>query len=402
MPFKLEALDAKHGDALLLHFEKDDGEPGLVLIDGGPGMTFDTLKRRLDQLRPEAHEDDFAHAQPLLDIRLLMVTHIDDDHIGGILQLAEYLFGEVKRGLPYKVHSLWFNSFDVLVGSGTIDEAETAALASAFQDFAPETADLAGEAVADLASVKQGRDLRALAETQELDWRNREFGEDLVSRPEAGTETRDVSGLQLTVLGPPGPNVNRLRKRWAKALAKRAKSKKARAAALAELVAHPTEDSTVENLSSLIVLVEFRGRTILLTGDARTKDILAGLEAHGRLKLDDPASQFPVDVLKVPHHGSPRNARKELFERVPAHHYVISGNGGSGNPNKQTIEWLVEARGSGDYTVHLTNQTDNDGNDLEAFTLLKQKEADGVLKVQVRSPCQASIEVDLIAPGGKG
>ena len=129
MLFKLEALEAKHGDALLLHFAGDAGEPGLVLIDGGPMAVFNTLKRRLDQLRPEADEHTQPHAQPRLEIRLMMVTHVDDDHIAGILELARYLRREAaeKRPLPYRIHSFWFNSFDDLVGSAAPDSSQTAA-----------------------------------------------------------------------------------------------------------------------------------------------------------------------------------------------------------------------------------------------------------------------------------
>ena len=50
MAFTLEALQAKHGDALLLHW----GDERLIVIDGGPSGVFDeTLGPRLEAIRTE-------------------------------------------------------------------------------------------------------------------------------------------------------------------------------------------------------------------------------------------------------------------------------------------------------------------------------------------------------------
>jgi hypothetical protein len=57
MIFSLEALQAFHGDSLLLHAGTTD-EPKLVLIDGGPSGTWATsLQPRLDELRGERAAD---------------------------------------------------------------------------------------------------------------------------------------------------------------------------------------------------------------------------------------------------------------------------------------------------------------------------------------------------------
>jgi hypothetical protein len=63
--------------------------------------------------------------------------------------------------------------------------------------------------------------------------------------------------------------------------------------------------------------------------------------------------------LKVPHHGSSRNMEPIFFERLPADHYVFSGNGEHGNPERETLEMLLEGRGDdADYTIHLTYPID--------------------------------------------
>ena len=81
MLFTLEALDAGKGDALLLHFGTI-ATPELIVIDGGPsGVYRRVLKPRLEELRASRGEND------RLTIRLAMVSHIDDDHINGILYI---------------------------------------------------------------------------------------------------------------------------------------------------------------------------------------------------------------------------------------------------------------------------------------------------------------------------
>jgi hypothetical protein len=44
----------------------------------------------------------------------------------------------------------------------------------------------------------------------------------------------------------------------------------------------------------------------------------------------------------------------DFFRRLPADHYIVSGNGRHGNPETETLRMLAEARGAAPYTVHFT------------------------------------------------
>jgi hypothetical protein len=91
---------------------------------------------------------------------------------------------------------------------------------------------------------------------------------------------------------------------------------------------------------------------MLLTGDARGDKILQGMELTGLIKK---GGNTHVDILKVPHHGSDNNMETIFFERLPAEHYVFSGDGEHGNPERATLEMLLKARGvDADYKIHLT------------------------------------------------
>lgn len=91
---------------------------------------------------------------------------------------------------------------------------------------------------------------------------------------------------------------------------------------------------------------------MLLTGDARGDDMIAGLEAAQLLQHGQ--EPLKVDLLKMPHHGSSRNIDEEFFRQIPADHYVISADGRDGNPDPATLGMLARARGDEEYTLHFT------------------------------------------------
>ena len=145
-------------------------------------------------------------------------------------------------------------------------------------------------------------------------------------------------GLELTVAGPMQPELLALQEAHDEWLREQKEKKhKDPKAALAAFV-----DQSVPNLSSIVVLAELGGKCILLTGDARGDKILEGMELVGLIEKD---AKRHVDVLKVPHHGSDNNMETIFFQRVTADHYVMSGDGEHGNPERATLEMLLEARG---------------------------------------------------------
>jgi hypothetical protein len=112
-------------------------------------------------------------------------------------------------------------------------------------------------------------------------------------------------------------------------------------------------DKSVPNLSSLVLLAEADGKRMLLTGDALGDKIIEDLQFVG-LPGAEGDSTMHVDVLKVPHHGSSNNVERNFFERITADHYVFSGNGEHGNPEREALEMLFRARGAAEFQVHLT------------------------------------------------
>jgi glyoxylase-like metal-dependent hydrolase (beta-lactamase superfamily II) len=75
----VEMLPAEHGDCLWVQYG-DPGRPSVLLVDGGTGAP--TTTRRLGQRMADRLGPDHPAA-------LVVVTHVDADHITGILDLLE-------------------------------------------------------------------------------------------------------------------------------------------------------------------------------------------------------------------------------------------------------------------------------------------------------------------------
>jgi hypothetical protein len=252
---------------------------------------------------------------------------------------------------------MWFNTFDDIVGnlqfpvvSGLSQKATVADLVAAV----PQYARLDRHISAVIASTGQGRRLRDAADRQTIS----------VNHPFTPMGTANASlvrndmlqgaidwgeGLSIHVLHPDQKRLLEMQKQWDDDLRK-AKKKGDDSIILASI---SKKDTSPFNLASIVCLVEFSGKRILLTGDARDDDILEGLRGA---KIMDDKDHIHVDILKIPHHGSERNMSREFFEHVTADHYVISGNGEHHNPDKSMLVMLSEAtRGRENFVVHLTN-----------------------------------------------
>lgn len=357
MIFSLDVRRARKGDCLLLHFGSKDA-PGLAIIDGGPGGVYvPHLKPRLEQIRAAR---GLARVEPL-EVDLLMISHVDDDHIRGILDLTKEMLQDQARHRPLALSVLdfWHNSFDSIIGNkpdeltaaftGHFGAASTGGGLPSDATIEADDEDLDEETIVSslkvLASIGQGSQLRADAEKLGFP-ANLEFGGKLIMATKDAGPLEIADGLNFTVAGPMLPELEKLHKKhedWLKDLKEKGKSPPD---ALAAYV-----DRSVANLSSLVVLAEADGKRMLLTGDARGDKILEGLELAGALRK---SGTMHVDLLKVPHHGSANNLDDDFFERITADHYVFSGDGEHGNPEREALQMLWDARGDADYTIHLT------------------------------------------------
>lgn len=362
MRFSLDLLKAHQGDCYLIHFGTEN-EPGLVMVDGGPKQVYKPyLKKRLLKIK-EARSLDQNQSLP---VDLLMISHVDSDHIQGILDLTKKEIEAKKdhQAQLLNVQRFWHNSFKEILaqdpddltlamkrhfGEAAVSQGElTDAAKDEVEEDCQEDPEVIASSLKVLASIGQGISLVSNAEGLGYP-RNEGFAKKVVMAIQNAPAKFIAPGLKLTVVGPMDPELKALREKHRKWLEEH--KDKPVTQALAAYV-----DKSVPNLSSIVVLAEVeeeRPYRMLLTGDARGDKILEGLQLTGVLAPGQ-TSSIEVDVLKVPHHGSANNLAQDFFERIIAKHYVFSGDGEYGNPERETLEMLYKARGQADYKIHLT------------------------------------------------
>lgn len=291
---ELQLLPAKQGDAIWIRWSDGDRRRQLI-VDMGTTGAGKRLRQRLTALPADQRE-----------FELLVVTHIDADHIGGVLACL------VDPPAPDLVfHDVWFNGLDHLRPPG------------------PQTLEEQGGV--------QGKKL--------MDWLrahpwNKAFAGGRICVEDCQPVT--LGNLTLTVLGPTQERLAALAPQWREDLAAAMRAKddadqprsgleahgRARPkppelpdeASLLALAAEATgTDTSRPNGSSIALLVEHPDARILLAGDAFAADLVTALASHG--------PPVRLDAVKLPHHGSKENTTRALVESVDCPLFLISTDG---------------------------------------------------------------------------
>lgn len=387
--FALDAVNAGKGDALVVRWGKQP-RPRLLVVDGGPARTWS------DNLSPHLREVgglDPAAPRSHLDLALVVVSHVDADHITGVIDMMR----DVDQGLPdlapFRVAEVWHNAFS---DSDLFGEVPRQVAVEASFDSGAFTSRRASSATALAASIPQGSTLAEYIENLGVP-RNESFSDRLViARPDSASI--DVDGLRVQVVCPNEDMLSKLRAAW-KAARKKELTERLNAAEARRVLAAAFDDASVPNQSSIVLLLSHAKRTMLLTGDVRGDHLLTGLANVGL--LDD--GHLKVDLFKVPHHGSLHSNSPELFDQVKARHYVLSGNGQHGNPHPEVLTMILESRtGKQKITLWLTNRPGVGASNVKdrakarnAQAVLDQAEADEFVTVRYRNEQDYAVTVEL-------
>jgi beta-lactamase superfamily II metal-dependent hydrolase len=304
---RLEALPAAHGDALLLTWGRSEKTAHRMLIDAGPLGRYRGVHDRLAALG----------GTPKLDG--LVITHIDGDHIEGVVRLLQD-----RAAMKLKIKDVWFNGWPQLADAG-----------------------------ADVLGADQGEMVGALLERDRLPW-NKAFDGGSVSIPEKGRlpVVELPGGATVTLLGPGPEELKQLRRDWVKVLrevdvqpgkpeeALERLAKRKDLSGIEDLLGGRTKlDSSIANRSSISFLFEYAGRSLLLTGDGHGDVLSAGIR---RLLKQRKRKRLAVDVFKLPHHCSAGNVTEELLELVETSNYVVSSNGAKyKHPDKLALQRVL-------------------------------------------------------------
>ncbi|OOM75473.1 MBL fold metallo-hydrolase [Clostridium sp. BL-8] len=303
MELELKMLDAFHGDCFIISLE--DESIRNIVVDGGISKTY------MRDLRFEI-ESIVAKKQ---NIDLMFITHVDDDHIGGIISFFED--EEIDKTLVKRVI---YNS------ALTISESLKTKYDSSREIHINKTSDRK-------ASYEQGKTLE-----NELIKHNL-----LESKVIKALDTITLENATITILSPRDTEIKKLNKRWERESSEKRKASSSEddyKTSIKELLKNDRyiKDKSIVNRSSISFLLEYGRFKILMLADSRSDIITKALNRLGYNKNN----KLVIDYVKLPHHGSKNNLYYDLLEIIECKKYIISTDGGIFNhPDKITLARIL-------------------------------------------------------------
>lgn len=268
------------GDCISIRFTDRSNGNFVIIVDSGyPGTYIRTLHQEAKQLKQAGQI-----------INLFVITHTDQDHIGGMKSF-------LKNYQTALVDSFWFNWIET-ESSPFILEPERKA-----------------------SSIRQAIDLR-----DELIKEGK-----LNKHCVLALNKETIGNASLIVLSPSFSSYQKMVNDWKRSEQRlQADHKKASSkgndydSTIEGLCKIPfEEDKAPENGSSIAFLFEWNSWKGLFLADAHPSIIEASLRELGHSK-DLP---LKVDLMKVAHHGSSGNTSSSLLELIDCSTFVISANG---------------------------------------------------------------------------
>lgn len=310
---EINILPAYNGDSILIKTYEGNNNEIIILIDGGTPSTFEySIKKQLKEISK---------------IDLLVLTHIDNDHIGGLINLFKNsLIKEID------IEEIWYNQPDLEFYESKSEKA--------------------------LISVTQAEDLKALI---------REKKKDAIIK-EITTENRIINfkEIEFTILSPTPEIKDSLYEVWFKErtisneiehkslISTTTTSYSKSFEELNKIDFNPEKsiNNDVFNSSSISFILKCFDISILLLADSRAELISDNLKTLGFSETNP----FKVDFVKISHHGSLNNTSQELLSLIKSNNYVISTNGGTSNhkqPSRETIARIVRKKSRNDEILNI-------------------------------------------------
>ncbi|CAC9974434.1 ComEC/Rec2 family competence protein [Flavobacterium panici] len=314
----IDFLDAGCADAIHIYFTGNDKKPHNIIIDGGSekGDLYESgLRKRIDEIVNIKKE--------IIDIWI--ITHIDDDHIGGILRLLKDT--ELLETVDLSRTTFWFNYSNWDYDSGMRTN--------------------------NLKNVKQGITLRNyLIENSNI--RENITDDDII----------DLWGAKVNILSPDNKKYNALLKVWQN------EEIKIRVSETSSLksnrkndyntkiedfdISKEVKDASIENGSSIAFILEFNGESILFSADSHSDTL------NNSIKSICKDQKLKLKYMQIPHHGSRYNISSSLLKIIDCEDYIISADGfnRSNLPNKESLVKVLRANPDKNIKFHITQENE--------------------------------------------
>jgi len=333
---EIKSFEAGKGDAFLLSFGKDEETQKHIMIDMGFGTTYSLkIKNEFNKLKRK-------------EIDLLVVTHIDADHINGALKFIK------ENGIEHKivkVNEVWHNSYRHLQFSkdkkNNISTEEEILLNSMIQQNIPKDEETG---YIDISSYEQGSSFARYLYEYKYNW-NTQFNNQAIL-VENNIVSKQIEDINIILLSPNQNKLNNLAEKWLDELEDKKYNftisdevifddafeffnmhqiennssyspiSTSDELNFEELAQIESKDKSPTNGSSIAFIIEYNDKKLLFLGDAHEDIIYEKLK-----KLQDDGYSLNFDLIKLSHHGSNENISNRLLSIIESKIFLISTEG---------------------------------------------------------------------------
>ena len=306
----VKVLPANCGDSIIISFRDKDTIKN-ILVDGGVGRFYKTrLQHEIEEIKNKGQNID-----------LLIVTHVDNDHINGIIKLIE---DDENNGC---IKEVWFNSWT---------------------NFGHKPIKLKHEGKE--ITAKSSANLEKALGNLGI-WNNEIIGQGIY---------RKYDRAKITIVSPNEPQLENLRgyldeefpisesddrKKSIDSLQKR----------------KFIENAKIPNGSSIAFVFEYykdeQTKRLLFLGDSFPSVVVDGLE---KMNFISDNKKLEVEYVKLSHHGSRENTSDELIKVIKCNNYIVTTKGCHNHPNKETFARILKYhKPLNIFFNHKTKQTEN-------------------------------------------
>ena len=366
MKATIQTFQSRQGDCIFFSIENDE-KRFVTMIDCG---------KYTDDIR------EYVEVTAEKHINLLVVTHIDNDHVDGLVEMLEQTPDVRIDKILYNCNQLWNGQPKIQPSDAMKQSLQTLSTnlpsrqkndnGKIKADKAVMLAEEIGRNDAWWEAWKKDEYITAAIKPILLDEHDKKFGKFVVLSPTvAGIERLnknfklEYARLTKHILAE-GGNVEGQETLFE--LVERLASMKRRNYGIMEPVksgavtnffeenklkgAFDFEPQGVsdENEASIALMWEYDGKRVLFMGDAEPDDVADRIKAvYGDDKLE-------VEAVKVSHHGSKHSTSKKLLNQVDSGHYFFTGGNLKDKPSLQAIMKIVKRNDERRRTLHFNNR----------------------------------------------
>lgn len=324
-------LKAEYGDCFLITLKTGEGLVMNVLVDGGTRHTYKAeLKQTLLGIIKKGERLD-----------IIIVTHIDEDHISGIISLFEDT--EFIKELQPKI--VIYNFYD---------------------------SQLSEKSSNNYISYKQGNILSELINK----YNKREIHKIKICQVTSG-DVLDFGDIKIYILSPLPLHIHALNEEW-----KKNRNQISACINDYQLSIESFDDideassSTLTNKSSISFIMSCESQAILMMGDA-PPDIIYEQLLQKNYSENNP---LKLSAIKLSHHGGENSINSKLLSIIECNKFLISTNGKRyKHPRKRTLVQILKTNANAEF--YLNYKRDVFTNEELAFYNIAYYEEIGIINL---------------------